>query len=289
VLSSHRCSSICGCWWATPHMQVAKVCRDAQLPVWVVLVGAPPATDDDGTPAATPAAAATATSNDFRLDPATTRAFQALAAVTGGCVRALRQSPLPALATHRLGADWELHQRRWGARCVRRARDSRRKRWTSTAGQRRRCSPLSETTTAAAAECVTEASHITLVHERTGQQYHPHRCYPRSPQSCSRATQLATSQTAFAPPCAAQVGAIPTHGLGTNTVLVAAADVRLHQHVLNDLLASPQWLPYLQRLAGDDTPLPSSAAASDATVLEVTNVLMEVAAATTAAGMFPTT
>lgn len=74
-------------------------------------------------------------------------------------------------------------------------------------------------------------------------------------------------------------------------MLVAAADVRLHQHVLNDLLASPQWLPRVQRLEGDDTPLPSSAAASDATVLEVTNVLMEVAAAMTAAGIYtrPTT
>jgi len=68
--------------------------------------------------------------------------------------------------------------------------------------------------------------------------------------------------------------------------MVAAADVRLHQHVLNDLLASPQWLPRLQPLAGDDTPLPSSAAASDATVREVTGVLTEVAAAMTAAGMY---
>lgn len=66
----------------------------------VILVGAPPAvaaTDDSATPAADAAAAvaeaASAASSDFRLDPATTRAFQALAAVTGGLVRALRQSP----------------------------------------------------------------------------------------------------------------------------------------------------------------------------------------------------
>jgi hypothetical protein len=91
------------------------------------------------------------------------------------------------------------------------------------------------------------------------------------------------------------VGAIPETGLGTNTVLVAVADVRLHQHVLNDLLASPPWLPRLLVLedAADSAPssparaAPAAAGVDDATVAEVGSVLTELAAAMTAAGTPP--